>query len=48
MRQHRAEFDYDEAVEALKTVFGIIGICPVVQIEDNGFDDLADTRYKVY
>lgn len=40
------EFDYDEAVEALKTVFGIVGICPVVQIEDNGFDDLADTVIK--
>ena len=38
----QTEFDYDEAVEALKTVFGIIGICPVVQIEDNGFDDLAE------
>lgn len=42
----QSEFDYDEAVEALKTVFGIIGICPVVQIEDNGFDDLADTVVK--
>ena len=41
-----SEFDYDEAVEALKTVFGIIGICPVVQIEDKGFDDLADTVVK--
>ena len=36
-----SDFDYDEAVVALKRVFGIIGICPVVQIEDNGFDDLA-------
>ena len=36
-----SDFDYDEAVAALKRVFGIIGICPVVQIEDNGFDDLA-------
>ena len=36
-----SDFDYDEAVTALKRVFGIIGICPVVQIEDNGFDDLA-------
>lgn len=36
-----AEFDYDEAVAALSRVFGIIGICPVVQIEDNGFEDLA-------
>lgn len=38
----KTEFDYDETVDALKTVFGIIGICPVVQIEDNGFEDLAD------
>ena len=36
-----SDFDYDEAVAALKRVFGIIGICPVVQIEDNGIDDLA-------
>lgn len=36
-----SDFDYDEAVAALKRVFGIIGICPVVQIEGNGFDDLA-------
>ena len=42
----QTEFDYDEAVEALKTVFGIIGICPVVQIEDNGFDDLTEHVIK--
>ena len=42
----QSEFDYDEAVEALKTVFGIIGICPVVQIEDNGLDDLAEHVIK--
>lgn len=35
-------FDYDEAVNALTKVFGIVGICPLVQIEDKGFDDLAD------
>lgn len=34
------EFDYDEAVAALKTVFGILWICPMVQIEDEGFEDL--------
>ena len=28
------EFDYDEAVEALQRVFGIVGICPMV-IEEN-------------
>ncbi len=41
-----SDFDYDEAVDALKKVFGIIGICPVVQIEDNGFDDLAENVIK--
>ena len=35
-------FDYEETVEALKKVFGILWICPMVQIEDNGFDDLAE------
>ena len=38
----QSNYDYDEVLEALKHVFRIIGICPVVQIEDNGFDDLAD------
>ena len=28
------EFDYDEAVEALQRVFGIVGICPMI-IEEN-------------
>ena len=36
------EFDYDEAIEALKCVFGIVGICPVVILEDEGFDRLAE------
>lgn len=35
------EFDYEGAVEALKKVFGILWICPMLQIEENGFDDLA-------
>lgn len=36
-----SDFDYDEAVNSLTKVFGIVRICPLVQIEDNGFDDLA-------
>lgn len=36
------DYDYDEVVEALQHVFGIVGICPVVQIEDKGFDDLKE------
>ena len=35
------EYDYDETVEALQRVFGIVGICPVVLVEDKGFDQLA-------
>lgn len=35
------DFDYEGAVESLKKVFGILWICPMLQIEDNGFDDLA-------
>ena len=36
------EYDYDEVVGALKCVFGIVGICPVVLIEDEGFDRLVE------
>lgn len=36
-----SEYDYDEVIEALKTVFGIVYICPVVQFEDNGYEDMA-------
>ena len=37
-----SDYDYDEVIDSLTRVFGIVGICPVVQIEDNGFDDLAN------
>ena len=37
------EFDYDETVERLQTVFGISGICPVVYVEDEGFEKLCET-----
>ena len=36
------EYDYDETIAALKCVFGIVGICPVVLLEDEGFDRLAE------
>ena len=35
------EYDYEETVAALKRVFGIVGICPVVLVEDQGFEQLA-------
>lgn len=39
-------FDFDEVVEHLKTVFGISGICPVVYVEDEGFEKLCETIIK--
>ena len=36
------DYDYDETVEALQRVFGIVGICPVILVEDEGFDRLAE------
>ena len=36
------EYDYDETVAALKNVFGIVAFCPVVLVEDEGFDKLAE------
>ena len=36
------EYDYDEVIGALKCVFGIVGICPVVLIQDEGFERLAE------
>ena len=40
------EFDYDETIENLKTVFGISGICPMICVEDEGFEKLCDTVRK--
>lgn len=34
-------FDFEETVEALKRVFGIAGICPVVVLEDEGVETLG-------
>lgn len=34
-------FDYEEAVAALQRVFGIVGICPVVIVEREGFEELS-------
>ena len=38
-----SEFDFDETVDNLKTVCGISGICPVVYVEDEGFEKLGKT-----
>ncbi len=34
------DYDYEDTVDHLKRVFGLVGICPVVRIEDQGFDQL--------
>lgn len=34
------EYDYEDTVESLRRVFGIVGICPVVRLEDQGFEQL--------
>ena len=36
------EYDYDEVMQALSHVFGIVGICPVVLLKDEGFERLAE------
>ena len=35
-------YDFEETVEALKRVFGIAAICPVVVTEDQGYEKLAE------
>lgn len=36
------EYDYQECLEALQRVFGIVAICPVQILEDQGFDHLKE------
>lgn len=36
------DYDYEETISALQRVFGIVGICPVVLTEDQGFDRMAE------
>ena len=38
----QGDYDYDETLEALQQVFGIVGICPVYKTKDLGFDLLAE------
>lgn len=35
------DYDYDDTVLALTRVFGIVGICPMRQLEQNGFEQLS-------
>lgn len=40
------DYDYDELITTLKKIFGITAICPVVVLEDEGFDKLAEEVVK--
>lgn len=46
------EYDYDETVKWLQHVFGISDICPMIQLEDEGFEklgkDIAEYVRQVY
>lgn len=41
-----SEFDFDETIAGLQCVFGITGICPVVHVEDTGFEQLSQDVVK--
>ncbi len=43
-----ADYDYTETVEALKKVFGVVGICPVVLLEDDGFEKLSQDAVRYF
>ena len=47
-----SEYDYDDVMERLTKIFGIVGVCPVLRtsldlsLENGGFDNIADTLIK--
>jgi thiamine biosynthesis protein ThiI len=36
-----SDYDYEELMDALTRVFGVVGICPMLRLEDTGFENLA-------
>ena len=40
------DYDYDEVINALQHVFGIVGFCPMVQIEDKDYENLKEEVAK--
>lgn len=36
----KSDYDYDDAVEAIKSVFGIVAICPMVRVEKTDMEGL--------
>ncbi|MBP7319723.1 MAG: tRNA 4-thiouridine(8) synthase ThiI [Lachnospiraceae bacterium] len=37
-----SDYDYDHTVQSLTRVFGIVGVCPLIQVEDQGYDKLLE------
>ncbi len=42
----KSEYDFDEAVEAMKHVFGVVGICPVTHVEDQSPEGVIKAAVK--
>ncbi|MCL2717222.1 MAG: tRNA 4-thiouridine(8) synthase ThiI [Lachnospiraceae bacterium] len=42
----QTDFDFTDTVDALKAVFGIAGICPMVSMADEGFEKLSEAVVK--
>ena len=40
------EYDFDESVDSLQHVFGIVGICPMVQVEKGDYESLKEEVAK--
>ena len=40
------EYDFDEVIDALSHVFGIVGICPMEELEDDDFDGICEAAIK--
>ncbi len=38
----KTEYEYDDVIDALSRVFGITGICPMMQIEKCGYEELRE------
>lgn len=36
-----SEYDYDDVMKVLGTVFGVVGICPVVVVEDTALENIS-------
>ena len=38
----KGSYDYDHAISAMAKGFGVVGVCPMVQVEDEGYDRLVE------